>query len=60
MDFTYEEAKQSADAQYERKQVILNYALRYYLFEHCPPTEKGALTAERQLQEKACLDVLNS
>ncbi|MEK5099061.1 MULTISPECIES: hypothetical protein [Bacillus] len=28
MDFTYEESKQSADAQCERKQVILNYALR--------------------------------
>ncbi|MEC1437856.1 anthranilate phosphoribosyltransferase [Bacillus sonorensis] len=51
--------EQSADVEYERKQVIMNTALRYYLFRHCPTIEEGVRIAERQLKEKAGLATLN-
>lgn len=37
---------ESADTEYERKQVIMNTALRYYLFGHCAAIEEGVRTAE--------------
>lgn len=47
---------ESADTEYERKQVIMNTALRYYLFGHCAAIEEGVRTAEKQLKEKAGLE----
>ncbi|MCY8006853.1 anthranilate phosphoribosyltransferase [Bacillus haynesii] len=49
---------ESADTEYERKQVIMNTALRYYLFGHCTAIEEGVRTAEKQLKEKAGLEAL--
>ncbi|MBU8683372.1 transferase [Bacillus haynesii] len=49
---------ESADTEYERKQVIMNAALRYYLFGHCAAIEEGVRTAEKQLKEKAGLEAL--
>lgn len=49
---------ESPDVEYERKQVIMNTALRCYLFKVCPTIEEGIRITEHQLQEKAGLNLL--
>ncbi|MFO6498531.1 anthranilate phosphoribosyltransferase [Bacillus sp. z60-11] len=48
----------SEDVEYERKQVIMNAALRYFLFGFHPTIEEGIRTAEQQLRDGSGLNIL--
>lgn len=49
---------EEAGLDYERKQVIMNAGLRYYLFGHTTSIEEGTDLAKSQLKQKRGLKIL--